>query len=112
MIHYDFSCNALNDMCFHVTVLKTCGHELQQFSRYNENLVSGKTTTGFQRGETIKTTSTEHFSPQLPQSPQYVIRLSPVIVSFPALKIKKDVSFYPPLIKQLPMNSWTWRIIP
>lgn len=51
------------------------------------------TTSGLRHGETIKTPSTEHFSPRLPQSSQYVISLSPVIVSFPVLKIRDVFPF-------------------
>ena len=70
------------------------------------------TTTGLQHGETIQTPSTEHFSPRWPQSSQYVISLSPVIVSFPALKMRNHVSFYPLLLWQPLTNDWTWILIP
>lgn len=64
------------------------------------------TTSGLQQGETIKTPSKEQFSPRLPQSSQYVISLSPAIVSFPVLKIRDHVSFLSTTYMAT-ANDWT-----
>lgn len=92
--------------------MKTCGYDLQQLIGCNENLVNWTTASKLQHAQTIKTPSMERFSPHSPQSSQYAISQPPVIVSFPALKIRNHVSFYPLLTWQPLTNDWTWILIP